>query len=424
MKALIVGGGIGGLTAALCLHEIGVEVRVFESVETIRPLGVGINLLPHAVRVLDKLGLLPRLTTTAIATAELIYFNKFGQLIWREPRGLDAGYAWPQLSIHRGRFQAVLLDEARRRLGVAAVRTGCHLSEFEDRGHEVLARFVSRKSGATTASETGDLLVGADGIHSCVRALLFPDEGGPRYAGKMLWRATTEAAPFLSGRSMIMAGHAAQKFVAYPICPEAAARSRSLVNWIADLAADTWMPERRDWNRRASKADFAGAFATWRFDWLDVPALIEGAEEVFEFPMVDRDPLGRWSFGRVTLLGDAAHPMYPIGSNGASQAILDAEALAASLAETSDVAYALRGYEAQRLAPTAAVVRSNRQLGPEVVMQMVEERAAAGFTHLEDVISRRELEEVAARYKTIAGFDRDSLSRAGSASRSRLSAES
>ena len=224
MKALVAGGGIGGLTAALCLHEIGAEVRVFESVETVRPLGVGINLLPHAVRVLDKLGLLPRLSAAAIATAELIYFNKFGQLIWREPRGRAAGYAWPQLSVHRGRLQAILLDEVQRRLGRAAVRTGCHLAEFEDRGHDVLAHFVSRKGGAAVASEAGDLLVGADGIHSRVRGRFFPDEGGPSYAGKMLWRATTEAAPFLGGRSMIMAGHAAVKFVAYPICPEAAAR--------------------------------------------------------------------------------------------------------------------------------------------------------------------------------------------------------
>jgi 5-methylphenazine-1-carboxylate 1-monooxygenase len=412
MKALIVGGGIGGLTAALCLHEIGIEARVFESVETIRPLGVGINLLPHAVRVLDKLGLLPRLASSAVATAELISFNKFGQLIWREPRGLAAGYPWPQLSIHRGRLQEILLDEVRRRLGTDANRTGCHLAKFADHGGEVSARFVSRKSGATTASDTGDLLVGADGIHSFVRATFFPNEGAPRPAGKMLWRATTEAAPFLTGRSMIMAGHGAQKFVAYPICAVAATQGRSLINWVAELDAGTTLPDRRDWNRRGNKADFASAFAAWRFDWLDIPALIDGAKEVFEFPMVDRDPLGRWSFGRVTLLGDAAHPMYPVGSNGASQAILDAEALAASLAAAPDVATALRQFESERLPATAAVVRSNRDMGPEVVMQMVEERAPEGFKQLGDVITQSELELVAARYKVIAGFDRDSLNRA------------
>lgn len=413
MKALVAGGGIGGLTTALCLHEMGIEVRVFESVETIRPFGVGINLLPHAVRVLANLGLMSPIAAVAIPTAELIYFNKFGQLIWREPRGLAAGYAWPQFSIHRGRFQALLLQEVQRRLGEDAVGSGCHLAQFEDRGHEVYARFVNRKSGATTASETGDFLVGADGIHSCVRASFYPNEGAPCFAGKMLWRATTEAAPFLTERSMIMAGHATQKFVAYPICPATAAQGRSLINWIAERAVDTTMPERRDWNRRGSKADFASAFATWRFDWLDIPALIEGAEDVFEFPMVDRHPLKRWSFGRVTLLGDAAHPMYPVGSNGASQAILDAEALAVALAGTSDIAAALRQYESARLPPTADVVRSNRQMGPEVVMQMVEERAPGGFRNLHDAITQEELEEVSARYKIIAGFDRDSLNRTG-----------
>jgi 2-polyprenyl-6-methoxyphenol hydroxylase-like FAD-dependent oxidoreductase len=396
----------------LCLHEIGFEVRVFESVDTIRPLGVGINLLPHAVRVLDKLGLLPRLAESAIATAELVYFNKFGQLIWQEPRGLAAGYAWPQLSIHRGRLQAILLQEVQHRLGPDSVRTGCHLAEFEDRGREVFARFVNRKTGATSASDTGDFLVGADGIHSCVRAAYFPNEGAPRSSGKMLWRAITETAPFLTGRSMIMAGHAAQKFVAYPICPLAATQGRALVNWVAELDVGTNMPDRRDWNRRGSKADFAADFAAWRFDWLDIPALIEGASEVFEFPMVDRDPLERWSFGRVTLLGDAAHPMYPVGSNGASQAIVDAESLAASLAATPDISSALRQFESERLPATAAVVHSNRKMGPELVLQIVEERAPEGFKRLGDVITQKELEEVAARYKVIAGFDRDALNRA------------
>jgi 2-polyprenyl-6-methoxyphenol hydroxylase-like FAD-dependent oxidoreductase len=413
LKALIAGGGIGGLATALCLHEAGIEVRVFESVGTIRPLGVGINLLPHAVRVLAKLGLERKLAAVAIPTAELIYFNKFGQLIWREHRGVAAGYAWPQFSIHRGRLQAILLEEVERRLGKGAVRTGCHLADFADRGHEVVARFVNRKTGAPAGSETADFLVGADGIHSSVRAHFYPGEGPPCFAGKILWRATTEAGPFLTGRSMIMAGHATRKFVAYPICPEAAGRGRAIVNWIAELQVNTALPEGRDWNRRGKKADFAAAFADWKFDWLDIPGLIEDANEVFEFPMVDRDPLKRWSLGRVTLLGDAAHPMYPIGSNGASQAILDAEALADSLAATSDVVSALEQYESKRLPPTAAVVRSNRQMGPEAVMQIVEERAPKGFNNLHDVITREELEQVAARYKLIAGFDRDFVNRSG-----------
>ncbi len=409
MRVLIAGGGIGGLIAGLCLHRAGIDAAVFESIEDLRPLGVGINLLPHAVRVLTALGLRPRLEEAAIATAELCYFTKRGRLIWREPRGLVAGYRWPQYSVHRGRLQMLLLEAARERLGAANVCIGHHLADFEDEGDRVTATLVRRRTGAVVARHEDDALVGADGIHSEVRRRLFPDEGPPHYAGQMLWRGVTEAAPFLSGCSMIMAGHAAQKFVAYPICPRAAARGCSLINWVAELTVAEADLTRRDWNRRVAKSTFAPAFASWRFDWLDVPALIDGAAEVFEFPMSDRDPLPRWSFGRVTLLGDAAHPMYPIGSNGASQAILDAEALADALRESGTVAEALRRYEQTRLGPAAAVVWSNRQLGPEVVMQLVEERAPHGFDRLEDVITRRELEEIAQRYKVIAGFDRERL---------------
>jgi 2-polyprenyl-6-methoxyphenol hydroxylase-like FAD-dependent oxidoreductase len=226
----------------------------------------------------------------------------------------------------------------------------------------------------------------------------------------MLWRAVTEAVPFLTGRSMIMAGHADQKFVAYPICPDTAARGRSLINWIAEMrVGGDRAPIPRDWNRHTDKQTFAPAFKNWRFDWLDVPALIQGAETVYEFPMVDRDPVPRWSHGRVTLLGDAAHPMYPVGSNGASQGILDAAALAEALADEPDPVTALRHYEAARLEPTARIVRINRQHGPEVVMQLAEERAPDGFQQVASVFSPNELEEIAARYKTIAGFDREQL---------------
>jgi 5-methylphenazine-1-carboxylate 1-monooxygenase len=416
MKVLIAGGGIGGLVTALCLERAGVEAQVFESVAEIRPLGVGINLLPHSVRVLSGLGLEAKLAETGIETSELIYFNKFGQLIWREPRGRAAGYHWPQYSIHRGRLQMILLDAVRERLGAAAVRTGCHLDSFAERGDKVEATFVSRATGETVAVETGDALIGADGIHSRVRRQFYPDEREPKFSGRLLWRGVTESEPFLTGRSMFMAGYAEQKFVAYPICAETARRGRSLINWVAELqvgAAYAGTP--RDWNRQVEKSVFLPAFESWRFDSpdfrLDIPALVEAAGPVYEFPMIDRDPVGRWSFGRVTLLGDAAHPMYPIGSNGASQAILDAPALAQALAAEAEVVSALRRYERARLGPTAEIVLANRQQGPEQVMQIVEERAPQGFARLDEVISPAELEAVAARYKRLAGFDREELNR-------------
>jgi len=387
---------------------VGIECEVFEAAPEFRPLGVGINLLPHSVRVLSLLGLQPALAASAIPTAELAYFSKHGKLIWDEPRGLAAGYRWPQYSIHRGDLQMLLLDAVRTRLGAHRVHAGAALQSFEDEGASVVATFGARDSAAVTTAR-GDILVGADGIHSTARKVFYPGETLPKFSGRLLWRGITETEPFLTGRSMIMAGFAAQKFVAYPISAEAAARGRSLVNWVAELTVGGEQEPPRDWNREVPKEKFLPAFAGWRFDWLDVPALISGAERVYEFPMSDRDPVDRWSFGRVTLLGDAAHPMYPIGSNGASQAILDAADLAETLKACPDPVEALREYEAHRLPPTSRIVLANRQQGPEAVMQMVEERAPNGFENLDDVISRRELEEVAARYKQIAGFDKDSL---------------
>jgi 5-methylphenazine-1-carboxylate 1-monooxygenase len=413
MRAMIVGGGIGGLTTALRLHTAGIEAHVYESVPEIRALGVGINLLPHAVKELTELSLLEALVATGVRTQELHYFSKFGKEIWQEPRGLAAGYRWPQISIHRGALQQILLNTARERLGAACIHTGHHLASFIQRdGGTVEARFVDRRTGAPVATESADLLIGADGIHSAVRAALHPDEGPPLWNGAILWRATTVSAPFLTGRSMFMAGHARQKFVAYPITPEADASGRLLINWIAELRFEpSALAHREDWNRRGDVADFLPAFAGWRFDWLDIPDLIRHAEAVYEYPMVDRDPLDRWSIGHVTLLGDAAHPMYPVGSNGASQAILDARALTDALVNNADIPAALAAYEAQRRPATARITLSNRQQGPERVMQIVEERAPQGFDDLHAVISRAELEAIAAEYKQIAGFDRDALNR-------------
>lgn len=415
MHITIAGGGIGGLVTALALHEAGMSVRVFESVAGLQPLGVGINLLPHAVRELTRLGLQPQLEAVAIPTADLSYYNKFGQLIWTEPRGQAAGYAWPQYSIHRGRLQMLLLDEAITRLGADRVRTGCHSAGFWEEDGRVRARFVNRDTGETVAEEWADALIGADGIHSVVRRTFYPNEGAPQWSGRMLWRGVSEAAPFLTGRSMVMIGHADQKFVAYPIAPALTRQGRSLVNWIAELTVRTdIMPVRQDWNRKADPATFAPPFANWQFDWLNVPDLIDTASAVYAYPMVDRNPLPRWTFGRVTLLGDAAHPMYPIGSNGASQAILDARALTdALLSSPDDIPAALQAYETARLGPTAQIVLMNRQNGPEQVMQLAEERAPNGFQQVEEVIPRDELEAIARRYKQVAGFDHERLNQAG-----------
>ena len=406
----IIGGGVGGLAAALTLHRAGFHPTVYESVADIRPLGVGINLLPHAVRVLSSLGLERDLEKIGIKTRELHYFNKFGQQIWREDRGLDAGYPWPQFSILRGAVHFVLLEAVAVRLGADRIKTGHHLVSLAPAGDKVALAFAPCRDGEAEWHAESDIAIGADGIHSVVRRHFYPHEGPPIWNGAILWRGITESEPFLTGRSMFMAGHARQKFVCYPVSQDHLDRGRSLTNWVAELKLDPAQGYRReDWIRVARLDDFLPAFRSWRFDWIDIPGLITGSLEVFEYPMVDRNPIERWTFDRVTLLGDAAHPMYPIGSNGASQAILDAEALAAALVQEDDPAAALRRYEDERLDATNAIVRANRQNGPEQVMQIVEERAPDGFTRLDDVIGRDELEEIANRYKQIAGFDRDRL---------------
>jgi 5-methylphenazine-1-carboxylate 1-monooxygenase len=409
MQILIVGAGIGGLATAISLRKKGFDVQLYESANEIKPLGVGINLLPHAVRVLTNLGLGERLSQVAVATRELAYYNKFGQKIWQEPRGKFAGYHWPQYSIHRGIFQLLLLDDAKEIIDEKNIHTGFTLLSCKNNGHTVTASFMDRKTNEITTKEA-DALIGADGIHSAVRKQFYKNEGAPAFSGIILHRGTAKAKPFLTGSSMIMAGSAKKKFVAYPISAAIDENGHQLINWIADLPApDGDAHKERDWNRKADKEKLLPEFVDWTFDWLNVPALIEAATDIYEFPMSDRDPLERWSFERITVLGDAAHPMYPIGSNGGSQAILDAECITECLANEDDPVKAFLQYERIRLTATSKIVLQNRQMGPEEVMQIVENRAPNGFKKLHDVISQTELEEIAARYKRIAGFEKETL---------------
>lgn len=404
MEIVVIGGGIGGLATALSLQAAGFDrIRVLEASATIEPLGVGINVLPHAVRELFELGLAADLAAIGVPTAELAYFDRHGSQIWAEPRGRDAGYLWPQYSVHRGRLQLMLLDAVRQRLGADAVTCGARVrsvSTDSDRST------VTWGSADAEREVTADVVIAADGIHSTVRAQWHPEEGAPIWNGAVLWRGTSVAPPFLTGRSMVMIGHREVKFVAYPI--GTAGDDGQLINWIAERRAPDEQFAREDWNRKVDAAAFAHHFATWKFPWLDVPRLIDTAAAVYEYPMVDRLPLDDWTSGRVTLLGDAAHPTYPIGSNGSSQAILDARVLAHCLASLP-VDAALRRYTELRQPPTRALQEANRSMGPEVVMQMAHERAPDGFASVDEVFADGELEAVAAEYKRVAGFHPDEL---------------
>ncbi|MFE1929100.1 FAD-dependent monooxygenase [Streptomyces sp. NPDC059474] len=364
MSVLIAGAGIGGLAAALSLHAAGVGTAIVESAREIRPLGVGINLLPHAVRELIELGLGDELAAIGVATAENVYADRFGRQVFTEPRGMAQGYRWPQYSVHRGELQRLLLAAVRERLAADAVRTGMRVVGFDDAGEEagprerggVRVRLLDRATG-TVEESAARALIGADGLHSAVRAALHPQDGPLLWSGIRMWRGTTPAEPFLSGRSMVIVRDGDAELVAYPI-------GGGRVNWVCQVRVSEPGPLTGEaaWNRVGRLADVLPYFDHWRLGWLDMPGLLVNSGEILEYPMVDREPLPWWGSGRVTLLGDAAHPMYPVGANGASQAVVDARVLARELARADDVPTALARYETERREPTAAVVRANRAM--------------------------------------------------------------
>jgi 2-polyprenyl-6-methoxyphenol hydroxylase-like FAD-dependent oxidoreductase len=399
MNVLIAGGGVGGLALALMLHQRGIACTVLEAAPAVKPLGVGINTLPHAIRELAALDLLPALDAVAIRTRELRYLNRFGQEIWKEPRGVWAGHEVPQFSIHRGHLHQVLWQVAEARLPVGALLSNARLQSFAQDEAGVTAQLVDGRS------LRGDVLIGADGIHSAIRAHLHPDDGGIRWNGIQMWRGAVEWPAFEGGDTMIIAGDMKEKLVLYPIAPGASAATR-LTNWVvcAQIGdASKPPPRREDWSRLGQLDEVLAHVARFRIPFLDVAALVRATGEFWEYPMCDRDPLPFWTQGRVTLLGDAAHPMYPVGSNGASQAVLDARCLADLLATQAPEA-ALAAYGAERLPKTAEIVRANRKGGPERVVDEVSARAPDGFARLEDVISREELAAIAGGYAQMAGF--------------------
>lgn len=410
MSILIAGGGIGGLAAALSLHAAGLhEVQVLEAATEIRQVGVGVNLPPHAVRELTELGLGEALAQHGIPTSELSYYDRRGKLIWAEPRGLGAGYRWPQYSIHRGRLQQILFDAVVARMGEAVVRTGQRVSGFVPMAAGVRVQ-VADRSGASSATDRtieADLLIGADGIRSAVRQSAAPALGALATNGWMMYRGTTRSGRFLSGSSMVIIGDEHLRVVVYPIEP-------GVNNWLlvrpAECGTDQGgtdggaTAELGNWNRSVEPRAIAQCVQDWTFDWLDVPAMVAGSDIAWEYPMADFDPLSQWVFGRAALLGDAAHAMYPFGSNGASQAILDARVLAWQLATQPEIDTALAAYQAERLPVASAVQLANRRQANDVmakVSAMVRQDAHAG--------AQAELKEVEARYKRLAGFDAETL---------------
>lgn len=411
MTVLIAGGGIAGLALGLTLHQIGVPFRIFEQVRALKPLGVGINLQPSAVRELYDLGLQEQLEDIGVRTKDYGMYTKKGLHVWTEPRGAFAGYNWPQYSVHRGKLHMMLYDALVTRAGNEVVETGWKAVGFENLPDG--AALQLQNAQGETRTEAGTLIVGADGIHSAIRAQMAPEEGPPIWGGAVMWRGTTRARPFKTGASMVMIGHDGLRIVSYPISKADPETGLAEVNWIAMLnydPEDHWNKE--DWNREADLADFAPRFDGMIFDWLDVPALLRGAERVFEYPMVDRDPLERWTVGRVTLMGDAAHAAYPVGSNGAGSAIIDARVMGRAFLDHGVGAEALEVYEALMRPVTSKVVLMNRVAGPDQILDVVEDRCGGHFDRLEDVISQQELADHAARYKSVAGTSVEAINAA------------
>ncbi|HSC96106.1 MAG TPA: flavin-dependent oxidoreductase [Burkholderiales bacterium] len=406
---IIVGAGIGGLTLALVLHRRGISCRIYDVAPEIKGLGLGINILPHATRELAELGLEKALATIAVATREAVFFNRFGQLVYSEPLGRTAGYDWPQFSIHRGDLQTVLLEACRHRIGADRIVTGQRCVRAEQDAEGVTVRFEHPATGEALPPQRGAIAVGCDGIHSAIRKQLYPDEGNPIYSGVNMWRGATWWRPFLTGASFVRAGWLESgKMIIYPIRNQLDARGRQLISWVGEFYTPKY--KLRDWNRAGDLNDFIHVFEDWKFNWLDVPAMIRGAETILEYPMVDQEPLPRWSFGRVTLLGDAAHPMVPRGSNGAGQAILDARALGDCLAQRASSVEALKEYEAKRLEATANVVRMNRANPPDAILREVYVRTGdRPFRNIDEVISREELAALTTGYAKVAGYDQETL---------------
>jgi 5-methylphenazine-1-carboxylate 1-monooxygenase len=402
VKIAIVGGGIGGLSLALSLHRHGLICDVYETVAAVREIGVGITLLPHAMRELAELGLQPQLEAAGIENLESVYFNRFGQFIYREPRGRHAGYAWPEVGIHRGKLHRVLYEAVRERLGAGRVHLNHRCVRVDQVAGGATLRFNSG-AGAALPPVRADVVIACDGVNSALRRQFYPEEK-LAFGGINTWRGVTLHAPILSGKSYLRIGSIETgKMVIYPIGQNFDDSGRQLVNWVAEIRRQG--APMNDWNKPGRPEDFLPIFADWRFDWLDVPALITGAAHVFEYPMVDKDPAPRWTFGRVTFLGDAAHPMYPRGSNGSAQAILDAKTLAQQLATAVDGPAALSAYEALRRPVTAKIVEANRTAPPDFINIKVDELSGGKpFRHIDDLISQEELRRMSDDYKRIAGF--------------------
>jgi 2-polyprenyl-6-methoxyphenol hydroxylase-like FAD-dependent oxidoreductase len=411
-KVIIAGGGIGGLTLALTLHQIGVPFLVLETSHTMRPLGVGINIQPNAVRELFELGLTSEvLGTIGVPAKEWALVGLNGREVYSEKRGLDAGYNWPQFAAHRGELLMLLYRTLIERAGAESVMLDARVDKYLKRPSGEVDVSV-RGSDGSRFQISGRLLIGADGIHSAVRAQMHPDQPPIHWGGAIMWRGTVRAKPLRTESSFIGLGTHQHRMVIYPIS-KPAADGTVLTNWIAELTVDRnegWLGN--NWFKEVPIESFAHHFESFRYDWLDVPTMLNKSECGYMNPMIDRDPVATWVDGPVALMGDAAHAMYPTGSNGASQAIVDARVIGAAILTRGLTPDALKLYDNQLCKKVSELVLRNRLAGPFGLLDILNDRCGGVFENIDTIIPLEERNEFMSKYKAAAGFAIEALNEA------------
>ena len=399
VEVAIIGGGIGGLATALYLHQANVRCQVYESADNFTQLGVGINLMSHAIRALGDLGLVEAVGKVAVEPEWRRYYNHHGQLIHRELTGRFAGYQWPHYSVHRGDLHEILLRAVHDRLGADTVHM-CHRFTKLTQDQRGVTLHWADPHGEPLPPTTATIAIGCDGVNSSVRRQFYPDEGRLAFGGINMWRGSSVYRPIVDGKSVILAGSMKYgKLVIYPMrtYPDGS----QLINGNGEVRSEAAGPNA--WNKSGNVEDFIWRYKDSSIEWVDFADLVSHADMVLEYPMVDRDPVERWTFDRVTLLGDAAHPMYPRSGNGAAQSILDAQCVARLIASLPPVE-ALATFQKERLEVVNKIVVSSRSSPPDLIIETVEKRTnGEPFEKLDDVISSAELQGIIDNFHRLTG---------------------
>lgn len=404
MDIAIIGAGPAGLAAALRLHQRGLKPRIYETVSELKPLGVGIDVKVYGTKELEDLGILEEFRSMSVDAKDSIFYNKYGQEIYAELCGVHMGYLHEQRFVHRGYLQMLLYRKVIERLGEDAVVLGARTLKYTNNEDNTVTLDL-RYADGTESQVTADLVIAADGINSVVRRQMHPTASEPVYSGITMWRGTTLMEPFGTGNTILHIGAPqSSSMIVYPIVDNFEGTGKTLVNWVVEARRDETI---EDWNQRGTVEEVIHYYDQTEIPLLDVQEMLRNAREVYLFPLIRHDPLETWIDGRVLLIGDAAHAMYPRGGNGACQAIVDGGALAEKLATIDDVDEALQAFQDQRLNAVNGIVMAHRGEGYEVIRRMVEDRTGGErFENVEEVLPLAEADEIFSKYHSLVGQPR------------------